>query len=217
MKNSGVLTVAAALVLGSVLCSHGYGSIITFDNLSPTQPYYINYGSWFGTRPIDPSLTQIAANGFTPSTSGYLEELWLGIFTYSNNNELILTLYSDNYDSLGTQLWRQTFTGVMGEYGSLAHVSGLATGHSPKLLAGQSYWLTAEAPDDGQTYHAWYTSNTGDLGNWGSADNGVWDFKTSHWRYAMRIGVSPVPEPATAHLILGASAYGLVAARRRRK
>ena len=218
MKKSGVLAVAAALVLGSVLCSHGYGSIIAFDNLRQRQPYYLNSGSWFGTRPIDPSLTTVVANGFTPTKSGYLDELWLGIFKYSSvdKNKLTLSVYTDINDSLGTLLWRRDFTDVIETYGTLTHVSGLAADHAPKLLAGHAYWLTAEAPDDGRTYHAWYSSNTGDLGNWGRSRNGVWRYETSHWRHAMRVGVSPVPEPGTLHLIFGASAYGLVAARRRR-
>lgn len=210
MIKSGVVAATIAVVMLSVSYSYGGTTSIAFDNLSPTEPYYINYGTWFGTRPIDPATTLVAAIGFTPSTSGYMDELWLGMFSSATKNDFTLSLYSDNNGSLGSQLWQQRFTGAIPgpRYGTITHVSSLSTTDSSWLVAGHTYWLTAEAPDDGETYHSWYNNITGDVGLWGRSTNDVWQFESSYSRYALRVGVTPIPEPGTLSLMLGAFALG---------
>ncbi len=177
---------------------------IVFDNLSPTTPYYNNFGNWLGTFV---NQYEITATTFVPSASGPLDELDLGLFYLNGANSVTLRLSPDAGGLPSAPIWQTTVPPAPG-YGSLLSVTGIG---GPTINAGQTYWLEGVAPVTPTTEHAWYVNNQGDIGPVIASGNYV----ASTDRFSLRVGVLTVPEPAACMLLLG-GLLGICLTRRRR-
>lgn len=198
----------AVLVFAPYNGSHASASTIVFNNISPTTPYYSNFGSWLGTFGQQYAVT---ATSFTPSASGQLDELTLGLFYQTGQNSVTFRLSPDTLGLPGAPIWQSTVTPAPG-YGFLLNVTGIS---GPTLNAGQQYWLEGVAPVTPATLHGWYTNNQGDVGSVISAGN----FIPTTQRFSLRVGVlggGAVPEPAACFLLM-CGLFGVALARIRRK
>ncbi len=204
-----LLSAVAALVL-VLTAGAATASTIVFDNLGPDDTYD-NVGGWFATT--SSSFNQSAVTTFTPTGTGELDELWAAMWRDPGPNELTLSLCSDGGSEPGGILWQETFMGVLGSsFGDVLHLSGLG---GPTITAGVQYWLIADGPDEVGGLGYWYVNNKGDLGldGIGVNDWSAWTIFDDVARKGLRVGVTPIPEPATM-LLAAAGLLGLVLRRR---
>jgi hypothetical protein len=204
-----LLAVLAALAITAGTNAH---AAIVYDNLDPSpSPFlYANFGSWTGS--FNASTYATTSTTFVPTAAGSLDSLDLGLTVQNNGGSQtgMVTLFDDNAGLPGTQLWQSSIN-VPLSFGQLAQLSNIG---GPALNMGQTYWLTAAPANDGFTLHGWYSNNQGDNGSIVSAGTPF----PSALRFALRVGVKTVPEPASALLVLvgGAAASCLVTRRSRR-
>jgi hypothetical protein len=196
--------------------------VVAFNNFGPNDTYR-NEGVWQGT--LFPQEV-MSAQRFTPSVSGSLVRLELGLIFHAPASEdtrdivdeLTLSLVADVDGKPGTQaLWSQLYVDQSPiEFG---HVAGFDVIAGPSLTADTKYWLISKSPSTGSTPHTWF----GALGphepsamqfirSASGHPLGVWNVFTDSPGLALRVTV--IPEPAAAALMLAASA-ALLAFRRR--
>lgn len=179
-------------------------STVAFDNLGPNDSYgsvgYILGNSGFLNR------SYAYADGFCPSSSGNLDELWLAMTSDYPSDPLTLSLAADDSGLPGSVLWSDTITSQLGQFGTILHLDHL---NGPQLEAGCSYWLTAEGPSTQNHYHSWSIDGTGEIGDIAySVNGGQWLMSsTDSQSLGMKVGV--VPEPSTFGL-LAIGAIGLL-------
>jgi hypothetical protein len=179
---------------------------IVFNNIPASPAYYQNAGNWLGTLANQYAIT---ATTFTPSASGQLDELTLGLFYVSGANSVTLRLSPDTGGLPGTPIWQANVPPAPG-FGSLLSVTGIG---GPMLNASQTYWLEGVAPVTPTTLHAWETNNQGDAGPTISSGNYI----ANTQRFSLRVGVlSNTPEPASCLMMLSGM-LGLTLSRRRRR
>jgi len=197
--------IAAFLILALKDNSTSQASTTVFNNIAPTTPYYSNFGAWLGTFGQQYAVT---ATSFTPSASGQLDELALGLFYQTGQNSVTLRLSPDTLGLPGAPIWQTTVAPAPG-YGFLLNVTGI---NGPMLNAGQQYWLEGVAPITPATLHGWYTNNQGDVGSIIAAGN----FIPTTQRYSLRVGVlAAVPEPTSCFLLMcGLFGFALTRGRR---
>jgi hypothetical protein len=171
LHTSKLIAHAIALTVGLCAGLSASASTIVFNNISPTTPYYSNFGAWLGTFGQQYAVT---ATSFTPSASGQLDELTLGLFYQTGQNSVTLRLSPDTLGLPGAPIWQTTVAPAPG-YGFLLNVTGIG---GPTLNAGQQYWLEGVAPVTPATLHGWYTNNQGDVGSVISAGNFIPDHAT---------------------------------------
>jgi hypothetical protein len=176
---------------------------VVFDNLAPSPPYYMNGGGIIGTSG---SQSFITGTSFTPNATGQLDELTLGLYYGQGTNSVTLRLSPDVAGMPGTPIWQGSGTPAPA-YLQLMTMTGIA---GPTINSGQQYWIEALQSTPG-TLHFWDQNNQGDVGSIIATNV----FYTNQLRYALRVGIVSVPEPAACALLLGGS-IGLVFARRRR-
>jgi len=112
------------------------------------------------------------------------------------------------------QLWSAGFSAVerditnqLGDFGTVLHLDHL---DGPQLVAGCSYWLTAEGPSTQYDYHLWSVNGTGKTGNIAyTVNGGSWlTYSIGEPTLGMKVGV--VPEPSTLTLLgIGGGAVAL--------
>jgi hypothetical protein len=175
---------------------------VVFSNIPASPAYYSNAGNTLGG-----SQNAITATTFTPSSSGQLDELTLGLTYLQGTNSVTLRLSPDTGGLPGTPIW-QTSVPPAPAFGSLISVTGIG---GPTLNASQTYWLEGVAPNSA-TVHGWWTNNQGDAGP--IIGNGLYVANTQ--RLSLRVGVVSVPEPVSCALIVS-GALGLTFVRRRRR
>jgi hypothetical protein len=176
---------------------------IVFNNIPASPQYYQNAGNWLGTSGNQYAIT---ATTFTPSASGQLDELTLGLTYGSGTNSVTLRLSPDTGGLPGAPIW-QTSVPPAPAFGSLLSVTGIG---GPTLSSSQTYWLEGVAPVSPATLHFWWTNNQGDTGPVIATGNYV-----NTDRFSLRVGVLTVPEPAACMLLLCGS-FSLTQIRRRR-
>ena len=202
IKPSFLATVLALAVQGGTTVN---AATVVFDNIAASTPYYNPYGNWLGTLGNQYAIT---ATTFTPSVSGQLDELTLGLFYQTGVNSVTLRLSPDTAGLPGAPIWQTSVPPAAG-YGSLLNVTGIS---GPALNAGQLYWVEGVAPVTPATLHGWYTNNQGDSGPIIASGNYV----TNAQRFSLRVAVaSTVPEPVSCVLMVG-GAVGLTFVRGRR-
>lgn len=194
-----VLATSAAVQLNAA----ARAAAVVFNNLSATTPYYQNAGNWLGTLA---NQYEITATTFTPSASGQLDELTLGLIYQSGANSVTLRLSPDSGGLPSAPIWQTSVPPAPG-YGSLLNLTGIG---GPTLNAGQLYWLEGIAPVTPATLHGWYTNNQGDMGPVIGSGN----YYANIQRFSLRVGVTTVPEPAVC-LLTAAGAFGMAMLRRR--
>src|SRR6476646_516141 len=126
-------------ILAAQTCSLAAANTIVFNNLAATSPYYYNFGNSTGNAVGGYSTS---ATTFTPSTSGTLDELTLGLFYIFGSNSVTLEL-SPDVGGLPSAPICTTSAAPAPSFGSLMSVTGIG---GPTLNAGQQYWLEAIAP-----------------------------------------------------------------------
>jgi hypothetical protein len=160
-----------------------------FNNIAAAPPYYMNGGGLIGTAG---NQTFITGTSFTPNATGQLDELTLGLFYVQGTNSVTLRLSPDVGGMPGAPIWQSSGTPAPG-YLSLMTMTGIA---GPTINSGQQYWIEALASTPA-TLHAWDQNNQGDVGSIIATNT----FYTNQVRYALRVGVVTVPEPAACALL----------------
>jgi hypothetical protein len=178
---------------------------VVFNNIPASPAYYQNAGNWLGTLG---NQYEITATTFTPSASGQLDELTLGLFYVSGTNSVTLRLSPDTGGLPGAPIWQANVPPAPG-FGSLLSVTGIG---GPVLSASQTYWLEGVAPVTPTTLHVWETNNQGDAGPTISSGNYI----ANTQRFSLRVGVLSVPEPVSCLLMLS-GILGLTLSHRRCK
>jgi hypothetical protein len=201
-------TMVATILIA--LAATANGSSIVFNNIPASPSYYFNYGVWTGN--FLPNTYAISAMNFTPSASGPLDELTLGLFKASSGGTTSTTLrLSPEVGNMpSAPIWQGnlTATSTFGQLSNLTSIGG------PTLTAGQTYWLEAFPPQDGVTLDFWDVNNQGDVGSTIGAGN----FVPNTNRFALRVGITQVPEPTSLALaVLGLVATGLFTKTMRRE
>ena len=194
---------ATTLVLALQCALPADAATVVFDNIAASPPYYLNGGGIIGTIG---SQSFITGTSFTPNATGQLDELTLGLFYVQGTNSVTLRLSPDVGGMPSAPIWQGSGTPAPA-YLQLMTMTGIA---GPTINSGQQYWIEALQSTPG-TLHAWDQNNQGDVGSIISGNV----LYTNQLRYALRVGVVSVPEPAACALLLSGS-IGVVFARRRR-
>lgn len=196
--------ILALTMLAAQACSFATANTVVFNNLAATTPYYYNFGNSTGNAVGGYSTS---ATTFTPSASGTLDELTLGLFYLFGSNSVTLELSPDVGGLPSAPIWTTT-SAPAPSFGGLMSLTGIG---GPVINGGQQYWLEAIAPVTPSTLDAWYRNNQGDVGP--IIANG--NYIASDDRLALRVGVlASVPEPCTCILACIGLA-GVVSIRRR--
>ena len=191
------------LVLALLCAPPANAATVVFDNIAPSPPYYLNGGGIIGTLG---SQSWITGTSFTPNATGQLDELTLGLFYVQGTNSVTQRLSPDVGGAPSAPIWQGSGTPAPA-YLQLMTMTGIA---GPTINSGQQYWIEALQTTSG-TLHAWDQNNQGDVGSIISGNV----LYTNQLRYALRVGVVSVPEPAACALLLSGS-IAMVFARRRR-
>ena len=183
---------ATTLVLALQCALPAYAATVVFNNIPASPAYYQNAGNWFGTAGNQYAIT---ATTFTPSATGQLDELTLGVTYASGINSVTLRLSPDVGGLPSAPIW-QTTVPPAPTFGSLLNITGIG---GPTISSSQQYWLEAVAPISPTTLHSWWTNNQGDVGP--VIATGAYVASTN--RFSLRVTVSGVvPEPASCILIV---------------
>ena len=97
---------ATALILTTIATSPLAASTVVFNNLSPATPYYNPFGNWLGTLG---GQYEITATTFTPSATGVLDSLDLGLFYQTGVNSVTLRLSPDTAGLPGAGLFGKPY------------------------------------------------------------------------------------------------------------
>lgn len=175
---------------------------IVFDNM-PGDVYQTNSGHVLSVgAPVNADNDQ--GEGFSPSATGNLTDVWLAVGIFQGLNELDVWLFDDAGGVPGNIMHTMHFSGEMGPFPG-ANPPLHWTGNGPLIEVGSQYWLIASAtgPD---ALAAWNFNSIGDVGpHVGRVDMGNWS-PSDTTRGAFRIGI---PEPASLWL-LAAGGLGLI-------
>ena len=195
---------ATTLVLALQVAAPADAATVVFDNLAASPPYYQNGGGIIGTVGTQSFIT---GTSFTPNATGQLDELTLGLFYVQGTNSVTLRLSPDVGGAPSSPIWQGSGTPAPA-YLQLMTMTGIA---GPIINSGQQYWIEALQSTPG-TLHAWDQNNQGDVGSIISGNV----LYTNQLRYALRVGIVSVPEPATC-LLLVCGSLGLALSHRRRR
>lgn len=185
-----------------------------FSNFSSFSP---NYDINTGTSLNDGSGNDLQRSfSFSSQSSFHLLEIDFvaSMFDSGQPNQVTLTLSSDTNGHPGTAIESFSFTGDMGVFGTVAPVLNGVSVLNPLLVAGQTYWLTAEAPNGANII--W------NFNNLSPNDSGVQDeFVGGQWLSSSATrGVFDIvgtPEPSSLLLIVtGLSMLGFAVCRKYR-
>ena len=193
---------ATALVLALRCALPADAATVVFNNLAASPPYYQNGGGIIGTIGTQSYIT---GTTFTPNATGQLDELTLGLFYVQGANSVTLRLSPDVGGAPSAPIWQGSGTPAPA-YLQLMTMTGIG---GPTINSGQQYWIEALQTTPG-TLHAWDQNNQGDTGSIISGNV----LYTNQLRYALRVGVVSLPEPAACALLLSGS-IAIVFARRR--
>ena len=199
------LTVFATTLVFALQCALAAdAATVVFNNLAASPPYYQNGGGIIGTIGTQSFIT---GTSFTPNSTGQLDELTLGLFYVQGTNSVTLRLSPDVGGAPSAPIWQGSGTPAPA-YLQLMTMTGIA---GPTISSGQQYWIEALQSTPG-TLHTWDQNNQGDTGSIISGNALI----TNQLRYALRVGIVSVPEPAACVLVFGGVA-GLVFGCRRRR
>jgi len=194
---------ATTLVLALQCALPADAATVVFNNIAASPPYYQNGGGIIGTFG---SQSFITGTSFTPNATGQLDELTLGLFYAQGTNSVTLRLSPDVAGMPGMPIWQGSGTPAPA-YLQLMTMTGIA---GPTINSGQQYWIEALETTPA-TLHFWDQNNQGDVGSIIATNV----FYTNQLRYALRVGIVSVPEPAACVLLLSGLIATVFAGRRR--
>src|SRR6476620_11358514 len=148
---------AAALVLVLQCALSADAATVVFNNLAASPPYYQNGGGLIGTIGTQSYIT---GTSFTPSATGQLDELTLGLFYIQGTNSVALRLSPDVGGAPSAPIWQSSGTPAPA-YLQLMTMTGIA---GPTINSGQQYWIEA-LQSTPNTLHGWDQNNQGDMGS----------------------------------------------------
>jgi hypothetical protein len=188
---------------------------IVFSNYGPL-PDRVNLGNWWQPGgSVFSSVERVDAVGFTPSETVTFDAAELAVMNFNDPAQYTkISIYSDLGGKPGTSL--ESFTPSLPFSLSGSGTPGLIvlSGSRPVLQAGTQYWLVLNM--DSRDYFAgirWYHNNTGDTSSTASpfatsfsytpTSETDWDLQNlGQTRPAFAIYGTPIPEPATASIML---------------
>lgn len=193
------LAVFTYIALANIVVPAG-AQVVVYDSFGPGNAY--NSGVvWAVSGTSTSGGYRGQAEFFAPGISGYLSSIQLA--TYHASGSALSNFYIAQDNGSG-------IPGVILEaYLNVQNVNGLLTINStgrPLLQAGQKYWICDE-PAASNSYNGWY-QNSQNVINGFAFERSVWSWSaftdTAHSPPSgvFRVSVTPVPEPATAGLLL---------------
>jgi len=188
---TAVTLIASLMALVALFGTHARAATIVYDNINSSTPLYQLGGNWFGSFGNQYAIT---ATSFTPSATGLLDSIDVGITQGLGLNSFTLRLSPDVSGLPSAPIWQSTATPAAG-WGSLLSLTGIG---GPVISSGQQYWLEAVAPVSPPTLHNWFSNNQGDNGPVIATGTYV----ANAARFSLRVGVLAVPEPGSCFLAL---------------
>jgi hypothetical protein len=203
----------------ALFCWGVSGTIASADVITVFDNYKPNFGAatFDGQviNPLGPQRDRDFANGFVPTQSGPLAQIWATVTMVSGVNEVDLWLMADNNGAPGNVLEAWNLTNAMPLRGGLNTPLYVQSDGNTFLEAGELYWLVASAPLP--TVAQWMFNGINDRGPTSFRENGgSWQTPPgplSDLRGAFRVDI--VPEPATL-CIMAMGALTLLRRRRTR-
>jgi hypothetical protein len=168
------------------LVSTGIHAATVFDNFGTDMSFDCCSGQGVGSI-----SNQEIGFIFTPSSSGYLSNLYVAASTYSGTGEIIFTLYSDNAGEPGAVLEKFSLSGLP-DYTTDFQPQHIIASGDTLLDSSRSYWLIASNP------------NAPDISVWNDAISGgstvafrdsthtTWSVQPHERQSALRVEVSDI-------------------------
>ena len=192
------------IFLTFLIISNTAHSTIIYDTFEENDNYNPNTAWLIGAATSDPRFPPVEQGiGFTANGTGYLSEITLPLFLFRGSNEVAINIMNSINGQPGEILESFILSDMLDGFG--APPISVESNSSTFLEANSKYWVIATAPQP-DTYagwgfkYQWVSSNNADraLRNIGDIN---WSISSNAGNGAIRISVTPVPEPTTLVLL----------------
>lgn len=211
--------IAWVIALAGMGTSSIFASTVVFNDFGPGSSYESGTGWTVAGSSSSAGMYYASAMPFTPSGDFNLAQIDIALSYISGDESFVVDLDSDNGGTPGSVLASWTLTSGLPSFGSCCSVNTLTPTSTVSLSDGVQYWLVASPSDPGGTaWGAWNFNNTGATGNvlYQTSPGGAFTPPGGNTLGAFDVlGNSPVPEPASAGMTLGAALFGGLLWRRR--
>ncbi len=179
---------------------------VAFTDLGPGGDHFVS-----GFPISGPS--QSLANPFTASVGGPLSQIDLGLTNFLGTNSAIISVYTNVNNTLGTQLFSATITGLPPFVNVTSTVLATLYPSSGTLVKGDNYFLVV-APGGTDSEDFWGQNSTGATGNVLLGEGGRYFSIGNNYplsAFDVRVASATVPEPSSC-LMLEAELLFLIGA-----
>jgi len=207
MKNmQGRLTLAITVLF---LFTAGARAATVYSNFDPGMTFDCCSGHGVGSQ----TETQTGFV-FTPSASGFLNDIYVAASNASGAGEITFSLYNQVASEPGDVL--EVFSlSQLPDFNTAFQAQHINAAGTTFLDSSQSYWLVASQPNIPDT-SVWNYANTGGaLVVLRDTQFDFWWVQEHERQFALQVGVSPVPLPPAA-LLFVSGCIGLLGAARSR-
>ncbi len=173
----------------------------TYSNLSPTGTYHTSGGASIrgSANPAGEILTAVP---FTPSASGRLDMVEVGVVHMNGKNAFQMYLYDDLGGLPGAPIEDLGVHAALTSTGGGTQLLQVGSAARPALVLGATYWVVCAAA--GTTELSWVTNNQGINGR-AQKFGGSWSY--AGWALKGSLRVMATPE-VTVYCTAGSSASG---------